>query len=88
MSKTKFYDFEGEQLIQARNKKEAIELAGLKDEEKEFLPYIEIISEQAALERLSKSTFEGETELIGFSEAKRIIDENSSRVLLMDSGLL
>ncbi|MFD1899988.1 hypothetical protein [Enterococcus termitis] len=86
MSRTKFYDFEEEQLIQAKNKKEAIEIGGYSNDDE--IPFIEVISEQQALERVSKSVVEGENTPIGFSEAKRIIDENKSRVLLIDSSML
>lgn len=85
IGKTKFYDFEGEQLVQARNKKDAIKTAGLENEDKEFLPYIEIISEQRALEILAGSHGEDDDKPLGFSEARRMIDEDKSRVLTIAS---
>lgn len=88
MAKTKFYQFEEEMLVQAKNKKDAIETDGYSDLDKEDLPYIEIISEQKALEQLSKAGEEGETTPVGIAEARRIIDENQSRILTVDASLI
>lgn len=88
MYKTKFYSFEDEMVVQAKNKKDAIETAGYGHTDKEDIPYIEIISEQEALERLSKTGNEGDVSPIGMAEARRIIDEDKSRILTVDASLI
>lgn len=85
--KTKFYDFEEEMLVQAENKKAALKETGYDQVAKEDIPFIQIVSEQEALNRLSKIWYEDGKKQIGFSEAKRIIDENKNRILIVDANL-
>ena len=67
-------------MIQAKNKKEAYEIYSQVSNAMDI--YLEQTSEQQALEMLSRSWDQNANKQVGYSEARRMIDENKSRVLV------
>ena len=87
MAKTNFYEID-QMLIQARNRKEVIDLYEQQTKETCFdQEYIEMVSEQHAVRKLSVC-YADNNQQTGFSEARRIIDEDKSRVLVYAAKLI